>query len=78
MIVVKIVKRTKKFSKLFYTTDDTYYWMKMWEKKGGEVTQKRNATKNNIVRLVRTSCPEGRIRMKNVVNKGENNDEESK
>jgi len=45
--------------------------MNMWNRKGGEVTKKRNTIKNNIVRLVRTSCLERRIRMKNVVNMGE-------
>jgi hypothetical protein len=50
----------------------------MWDRKGGEVTKKRNTSKYDVVRLVRTSCLEGRIRMKNMVSKGENNDEENK
>jgi hypothetical protein len=45
--------------------------MNMWDREGGEVTEKRNTSNYEIVRLVRTSCPEGRISMKNIVNKGE-------
>jgi hypothetical protein len=43
----------------------------MWDREGGEVTEKRNTSNYDSIRLVRISCPEGRIRMKNIVNKGE-------
>jgi hypothetical protein len=45
--------------------------MNMWNREGGEVTEKRHTSKYDSVRLVRTSYPEGWISMKNIVNMGE-------